>query len=983
MADVGTIVDPSASPSPQQTQAPQQAQQQTGQIIDPTDSGSGHIVDPTPASKSTIAGYWFPKNATKQVQDNAKGEQQSTHNVLDTTAHLSSDKPAPHNPLRDQAQPIAEHLQNSILQMAINKTGNKIIDWDKLASAVGSKAQGALVGAEEALWKGGAHSVENVTQFLDAAGRGGLQVANDITGAMVADQKTMPKGGSYDEQLMRRPAMDTAGSVIKAVGDYVWNSPKNLNRVMASVNDPRQMQILTDTLEHHFSTLTGLPDPNRFPKVAKIITDTVVQGGVNPTSYFPVSDAWKFISGMSKLAVDTKVGAAVIDAMGHAAQMPELTLAAKQMHGVMADALSKTKDSLDFFHRIRPDLDEHWADKGKMVVMGIQNAADHVSFEDEKRHNDLLDRLSPVMDKLNMWDAPPREVQHEVIREMYTLGTEADAKAAQRLGNLWGWRPDDAAKAARAQGLMDFNGTVNPKFMTFVAQPGDGPTVQRALAWWKNNKGAIDMTDVYKNEGQVTSSIENMTAKDLAKSHNLSMTDLMKNRFQLVRSMSRRALIAKQLASAVTEDPSLMKITPDALQSSVEEGAKIAGEGGEEAAQGPNEWGQDQLRQWMQKNVEDRQPSFQVGGKFQWGDKQVRLQDALTKVSRLWKSSLLGNILPHGLRNVGVVTLLRGGVKVAANGLRMAVQGIPQATQAEMKASGAWTEFWRETPEMYKNLMLRTGLGAGIGAASGAMKPTGPNDPLGHLRQMGEGAVLGGAFGAAMPKMGRLMDRFENAYRASYFQDLKKSLNPQSAADLFAIGAKVANDLGGYQHTSEFVKILQGIGGTFIAYRGNTVPRAFVHGLVNKTGLVTNALNAEQNASGLLPANSSTHNPVDFHQHERVLGAIDEAPRMLNMGPFMGSAASVGPAVQSVGKMLFDKEHKPVGIKEMGYDALNMVEGGSAAQTLSPWIDPYPNKSGMPLWAQEINRAFGGYVDAPSYTAEKIGTHQFEKAKHQ
>lgn len=1048
MADVGTIVDPGSTP-PQQTQAQQQSAQ--GRIVDPSDSGNGFIHDPTPPPKVPSTATPIPQ-PTQQAKQQAKINEQ-THTVpqvLNDTAKLSPNKPAIHNPLREQAGQISENIGQKIGQ----NIGKGLASWDQLAQAVGHKAQQAVVGTEQAMWQGSIHAVENTNNFLNAAGRGGLQVANDITGAMDADKKQMPGNDTYEGKLLDRPVMDTAGSIIKSVGDYVWHSPKNMNRVLSSIQDTRQTQILTDALEHHFASLTNLPDPNHFPKVAKIITDTIVQGGVNPASYVSIGGAWKFLSGMGKMAVDTKMGASVVDAMGHAAGLPELTLAAKQMHGAMDTAVQNTQKAFQFATRIRPDLDKHWTDPGKMVVMGIQNAADHVSLEWEKAHTALIDKLAPVMDNMKVWDAPPKEMQNQIYREMFMFGTENDAKYAEQVGRLQGWRPDDAAKAARAQGLFDFNRNAKGlgMFMSWVPPKGASEAETRSLAWWKNNTGAVDLADVYKNGGHAENMLETMSAKDLAKFTNTSMTDLMKNRFTLLRSMARRSLIAKNLSQAVYEDPSLMHTDVRGMF----DAAAAGDEEGEGAQTG--EWVENQMRDWMQKNVEDRQPSLQIGGKIGFGDKSVRVQDVLTKTSALWKSSLLGNILPHGLRNVGIVTLLRGGVKVAANGLKMAVTGVPKQLQDEMKGAGAWTEFWRETPEILKNLMVRSGVGAGIGAASGAMKPTDSNDPMGHLRQIGEGAVLGGAFGAAMPKMGRLMDRFENSYRASYFQELKKQvLNAATSAgekvqqnvrklyddvymshadpntprdthnyshrdgndvgaartmgdndygqpktyeefaksfakpkteltanDLFQIGAKVANDLGGYQHTSQLVKILQGVGGTFMAYRGSTVPRAFIHGVIHKTGLVGNALQAENNASGLLPTNSGSHNPVDFKAHERVLGAIDEAPRLLgDPGPSAGSAASIGPMIHTVGKQMFGDTTEPVGVKEMTYDALNLIEGGSAAQTMSPWLDPYPNKSGMPLWGQEINRAFGGYVDQPSYAKEKLTGKHFRKAANQ
>jgi len=247
---------------------------------------------------------------------------------------------------------------------------------------------------------------------------------------------------------------------------------------------------------------------------------------------------------------------------------------------------------------------------------------------------------------------------------------------------------------------------------------------------------------------------------------------------------------------------------------------------------------------------------------------------------------------------------------------------------------------------------------------------------------------MGAAYGAGLNKMTELMDRMENGMRSAYLEHIDRQLGPvKNAADEYARNAKVSRDIGGYANTTRLVSYLQGMGGTFVAYRVGTVPRAFAAALKHPS-VLANPERAQQNLGTLLPANQGA-DPSDLPVQPHALGGMDEAIEgVANPLKFFLSSATVGPAVGGAVRSLEDEYYNRTHPQSPGqqatgavYGALGAMPGGSVVQGAVPGLSPYKDQTGLPFWAQELMHLMGVYTTKTNRKLEKLESKGYARAE--
>jgi hypothetical protein len=340
--------------------------------------------------------------------------------------------------------------------------------------------------------------------------------------------------------------------------------------------------------------------------------------------------------------------------------------------------------------------------------------------------------------------------------------------------------------------------------------------------------------------------------------------------------------------------------------------------------------------------------------------------------------------------------MMAGSPEVAATGLVRAMRGLSPTMVERMKAGGSYSNFWRETPQLLKNFAASSGLGAVAGGVGGNNLTSANASPLQRGGDIAAGALAGGGLGANLGKMAELMDVVENGMRSAYLDHLDRVLGPTgNQAEEFARHAKVVQDLGGYEHTSQLIQFMQGLGGTFIGYRGGAAPRAFLSAMAHHPGVVTNTERMiGQTGHVALPANQGSsdpsQDPVELHAGGPMDEPIELGADIASLGRegFISSPATIGAIpggiIRGAKEAYYNQTH-PQSLEEMalgvGQYGLGFVPGGSAVSSLVPGASPYKDNTGLPFWAQECFNLFNIYSKKQNARTAKMETKGYNRAE--
>lgn len=229
----------------------------------------------------------------------------------------------------------------------------------------------------------------------------------------------------------------------------------------------------------------------------------------------------------------------------------------------------------------------------------------------------------------------------------------------------------------------------------------------------------------------------------------------------------------------------------------------------------------------------------------------------LRLATRVQKTAISVNPLPHGLKNVGMLAYLKGGPEAFGKGLAYASKGLTQAQRDRLVNMGVDAEYVRDL--------------------EGPLKALGKHVPVVEKYHRASEAV---------------MTRLEMGYRQALLDQLDRKLGKSAAGTPleYRKAQIIRNALGDYRNNSAFVAGLDAIGGPFVAFRLGIVPGAVGRALVHNPGHVEQIARAEQDVNnrqhGVAPQGT------DFHFG----GPVEDSANMAtNLPKYIMSPASLGP----------------------------------------------------------------------------------------
>ena len=852
------------------------------------------------------AGSSFSSGVNRQVQKLQKAANdavpsfageviaQQTRGPLQSAATLSVNQPNFPNPHQDTHARVSQHL-NALQNL--DAVGKKYLGAGYRA---GSKELGSLVGALQ--WAK-ANSFEATLDVLNSTARVGVTLGNDVAAhqdtndrairtALPGWQTQVLNAGRFAPQVNPIAQAETAVAAIQTAADYFLH-PGNLAKYVQAIRDPKELDVVTDTLMAHQAHLMGLPDPSHWTKLEQLAGRLADQTVYDPQTYVNPFKWLKTLYEGASLAKDAVLGTSIAHTLGSSmGKIPGMSESAAVLKNMSTTMGQKYNDVTGLINRAataltktRPDLDENIA-AGHLVRMGMEQVAHNIgqvlTQESEKMYKDLAGFIS---DKFGS-DSLPIEFIHRELERAYKFGTAKDAAAAVRQGVAYGWKPTAEMATKMAQGLLDYGGQIHPQIFRQFENAGADASKWFYLKTFKS--GAVQ--DFLKTGGQ-------LTADELTKLSKVPMIDLLKS-------------YDKKFVDALTGSQ-IAHLTAAAIQ----HGSIRLKKPLEELGLNENSPKFSKLNcNWVARNINTRMPVRQLGGEL------GGVQDFLNSASQLYRKSINLDFLPHALRNVGLVTFLRGGPYAAVQGVKKIIGGVSKEQEAMMRAAGSWSTFWKDSPSLMQKLTFNTAFGGVAGVVHGYTSDPHDKNRLEHaIEQGGIGAATGAGLtlGAHATHLTDFMDKLENAWRAGYHDYLDKTLGVAKSADeLYARGAKVANDIGGYENVSRIIHFFQGIGGAFVAYRMGTALRAGAHALATDPRKLTIPLRAESAASGAMPANNGNvlkpgklKNSQNYRVHARLLGPIEETAEATGsaLTKNVGSEATIGPVAYGVMNAVFNR----------------------------------------------------------------------------
>lgn len=259
----------------------------------------------------------------------------------------------------------------------------------------------------------------------------------------------------------------------------------------------------------------------------------------------------------------------------------------------------------------------------------------------------------------------------------------------------------------------------------------------------------------------------------------------------------------------------------------------------------------------------------------------------LTSLPRsLAQAALFLNPLPHGMKNVGQLAYLAGGLRV-----------VPHAIGSMAQA--------------FTNFASR-----GAAGIAGGIEPA----MLRRLEQMGAApsytrdltetlwAKMIPGWGAAANKLQDAMTVMEHSWRSALLEELDRKLGPsKTAADELAKGFMVNDRIGDYHNQSAFVQLFQMMGGPFVAFRLGIVPKNVATAIAHNPERVLAIIRAQQDIQRNRSARGQRDNTLTLG------GPTDDFAKLVfTPDKFLTSPATTG-ALGQVGSTMQQAQQRPFG----------------------------------------------------------------------
>lgn len=668
--------------------------------------------------------------------------------------------------------------------------------------------------------------------------------------------------------ILQRPTTAIAGDLLNGNWKSLDGLKKTFGDAWQATVDPSTNQKYVDSLEmamvHDIGAAThdqGLENwkASDLHGLGKFLADMAVETAADPLTYIPVADFFtvgaKGVGLLSKAVASAGGLQAAIKMLGPLAKSPKIA----EFFQHYADFMEKTSkftkatgDTLRGLTNRREDLDhlgaalkpdnlaasyqQHVASGGKLTPtefessmqngftqtgklarMSIENTASSHAVTRTQSNADILAKYAHELKNLKYGDTVPVEVQRHQLMEAWKYGTPNARTEAEALLTKLGKPPtaEEQKLFPKAKGYIDYQGPLQENYVTKIIPKGpkgesyfQDSTSKAAYDWIKSKGKDIDMGFAKPVTHKVPPELEHV-----------SMYDLIENRMKLGNEAVRRSQIATETANLYKQyDSKVLKGPP------VTEG--------------------ESLTDWMAKYVPDRSGSF-----------TSKHAQTLQTISDVMKRGILGNPFPHGLINVGSVTLMHSNPMVWGRGLKYAFGGTPKALADRLEALGGKTSYWRDS------------------------------------------STVPFAIPGVFDKSQEFLDRMETGFRASYLQHLDKTMgvldksNPNFLLHELSKGATTDIHIGAYAHPTKIAAWFKGLGGLYDTFRLDTVPRAGLAALKGRTGQTIGGMGRLQNnfSEDFMPGGSSLELFGPYNDFAKLLySQLDFGTSTATAGPVLG-----------------------------------------------------------------------------------------------
>lgn len=705
-----------------------------------------------------------------------------------------------------------------------------------------------------------------------ANARGAVNNAKANIGEAIDESRRHPASALLNTlSIAQRPTTAIAADLLNGKWKSLDGLKQTFGDAWQATIDPEQNQKYVDSLEmamvHDIGMAThdqGLVNwkASDLHGLGKFLADMAVETVADPLTYIPVADFFttgaKGVGLLSKAVASAGGLQAAIKMLGPLSKSPKIKEFFEHYQQFMDSASKLTKGAGDMVRGLtnrREDLDhlgpalkpdsleagysQHVASGGKLTPtefektqqsgfthtgklarMAIENTASSHAVTRTQANADILKTFGPQLKDLKYGDMVPVEVQRHMLMEAWKYGNNNARIEAEALLNKLGHPPtaEEMKLFPKPKGYINYQGPLQENYMTKIIPKGpkgesyfQDSTSKAAYDWIKSKGKDIEMG--------FAKPVSSKVHPDLA---HTSMYDLLENRMKLGNEAVRRSQIAHETANLVQKyGPKVLKTMPAT---------------------------EDNLVDWMAKYVPDRSGSF--------SSKHGRI---LQGISDVMKRGILGNPFPHGLINVGSVTLMHSNPLVWGRGLKYALSpaGTPKALVDRLDALGGRTSYWRDSSTV----------------------------PF----------SIPGVF----DKSQEFLERMETGFRASYLQHLDKTMGVLHPSDPNFLlhelnkGATTDIHIGAYAHPTKLAAWFKGLGGLYDTFRLDTVPRAGFAALKGRTGQTIGAMGRMQN-------NFSNQFMPDGSELE-LFGPYNDMAKMLySQLDFGTSTATAGPVVGGI-----------------------------------------------------------------------------------
>lgn len=282
------------------------------------------------------------------------------------------------------------------------------------------------------------------------------------------------------------------------------------------------------------------------------------------------------------------------------------------------------------------------------------------------------------------------------------------------------------------------------------------------------------------------------------------------------------------------------------------------------------------------------------------------------------KKAITWNPAPHGLKNVGTMAYLAGGLPAVARGLAAMTHPPSPAEVKELEEMGALPKYL------------------------GAM-----HDPGGNPFQRAGHAIDDNSQKA--------LERMELGWRYGLAKTLEKKLGvPVTQEEKLLRGWLINNKVGDYRNQSAFVKMFQALGGPFVAFRLGIVPAKVAEAMKSNPERLVAATRGQRDLQ-----DNRDHNAQ--RQNEFTLGGPvqDEAEMFSNPGKYLGdtigNVSGLGKSTEAGGKGLIQAAMNMAGsyipgvssAQEFGKDAAGTERPGQKVEFADQIMDSMLASLGM------------------------------------